>query len=35
MPYTPPFLREVNIGDVVGTKMEGGVSTGIIKVKLE
>ena len=32
VPYTPPFLREVNIGQVVGTKTEEGVSSGIIKV---
>ena len=32
VPYAPPFLREVNLGHVVGTKMEGGVSSGIIKV---
>ena len=24
VPYTPPFLREVNIGQVVGTKTEQG-----------
>ena len=24
VPYTPPFLREVNMGHVVGTKTEQG-----------
>ena len=32
VPYVPPFLREINLGHVVGTKTEDGVSSGIIKV---